>query len=166
MHKKIEIKVISFYEFISLNHIEQLKFKLYDFLKIKEAKGTILLAKEGINGTISIKKIHSLEFKNFINEILKKNIFFKTQNHSEHVFLRLKVKIKKEIIKMGEKNICPNKNRGLHVHPDEWDDLIKDKNTMLIDTRNNYESKIGTFKGSILVNSSNFTEFPKWVKKK
>ncbi|MAZ46903.1 MAG: hypothetical protein CMM98_04930 [Rickettsiales bacterium] len=165
MHKKIEIKVISFYEFISLNHIEQLKFKLYDFLKIKEAKGTILLAKEGINGTISIKKIHSLEFKNFINEILKKNIFFKTQNHSEHVFLRLKVKIKKEIIKMGEKNICPNKNRGLHVHPDEWDDLIKDKNTMLIDTRNNYESKIGTFKGSILVNSSNFTEFPKWVKK-
>ena len=66
---------------------------------------------------------------------------------------------------MGEKNICPNKNRCLHVHPDEWDDLIKDKNTMLIDTRNNYESKIGTFKGSILVNSSNFTEFPKWVKK-
>jgi len=66
---------------------------------------------------------------------------------------------------MGQKNISPNKNSGLRVGPDEWDKLITDKNTVLIDTRNNYESKIGTFKGSILVNSSNFTEFPKWVKK-
>ena len=66
---------------------------------------------------------------------------------------------------MGKRNIYTNENTGLHVDPDEWDKLISDKNTILIDTRNNYESKIGTFKGSMLVNSSNFTEFPKWVKK-
>ena len=66
---------------------------------------------------------------------------------------------------MGEKNIHPNVKTGHYVVPDEWDKLIADKNTVLIDTRNNYESKIGTFKGSILVNSSNFTEFPEWVKK-
>ena len=123
------------------------------------------MAKEGLNGTISIKKNYSLEFKNFINKILKKKIFFKTHNYSEHVFLRLKIKIKSEIIKMGKKNIQPYKKTGHHIVPDEWDKLIADKNTVLVDTRNNYESKIGTFKGSILVNSANFREFPEWVKK-
>ena len=165
MHKKTEYKVISFYEFINLTKIEQLKYEIHDFLKKKKAKGTILLAREGLNGTISIKKYHCLEFKNFVNKVLNKKVFFKTQNHFEHVFLRLKVKIKPEIIRMGQKNIHPNLNTGLHVDSDEWDKLITDKQTILIDTRNNYESKIGTFKGSILVNSSNFTEFPKWVKK-
>ena len=165
MHKKTEYKVISFYEFINLNKIEQLKFEFSDFLKKKKAKGTILIATEGINGTISIKKDHSLKFKNFVNKILNKKVFFKVQNHFEHVFLRLKIKIKPEIIRMGKKNIHPNLNTGLHVNSGEWDRLITDKNTILIDTRNKYESKIGTFKGSILVNSSNFTEFPKWVKK-
>ena len=165
MHKKTEYKVISFYEFINLNKIEQLKFELNDFLKRKKAKGTILIATEGVNGTISIKKAHSLEFKNFVNKLLNKKVFFKVQNHFEHVFLRLKIKIKPEIIRMGKKNVHPNLNTGLHVNSGEWERLITDKNTILIDTRNKYESKIGTFKGSILVNSSNFTEFPKWVKK-
>ena len=165
MHKKTDYKVISFYEFINLRKIDQLKFELHDFLKKKKAKGTIIIAREGVNGTISIKKTHSLEFKNFVNKILNKNVFFKIQNHFEHVFLRLKVKIKSEIIRMGQKNIHSNLNTGLHVDSDEWDKLLTDKNIVLIDTRNNYESKIGTFKGSILVNSSNFTEFPKWVKK-
>ena len=96
---------------------------------------------------------------------MNKKIFFKVQNHFEHVFLRLKIKIKPEIIRMGQKNIHPNLNTGVHLESDEWDRLITDKKTILIDTRNKYESKIGTFKGSILVNSSNFTEFPKWVKK-
>ena len=165
MHKKEEFKIISFYEFINLKEIEQLKSELLYFLKKKKAKGTILLAKEGLNGSISIKKTHELEFKNFVNKILNKKIFFKTQNFFEHVFLRLKVKIKSEIIKMGKKNIYSYEKTGLYVEPDDWDKLVADKTTLLIDTRNNYESKIGTFKGSMLVNSSNFTEFPKWVKK-
>ncbi len=164
MHNK-EFKVISFYEFINLTQIEQLKFKLYDFLKKKRAKGTILLAKEGLNGSISINSTYSLEFKNFIDNVLNKKIFFKTQNHSDHAFLRLKIKIKSEIIRMGQRNINSIENTGSHVEPNEWDKLISDQNTVLIDTRNYYESKIGTFKGSILVNTSNFTEFPKWVKK-
>ena len=165
MHNKRDYNVISFYEFINLSKIEQLKFKLHDFLKKRSAKGTILLAKEGLNGTISIRENHALEFKDFINKVLKKRLFFKIQNHFEHVFLRLKIKVKSEIIRMGQKNIYPNINRGHYVNSDKWDELIADKNTLLIDTRNNYESKIGTFKGSILVNSSNFAEFPKWVRK-
>ena len=165
MHKKPEFKVISFYEFINLNKIEQLKSELLHFLEKRKAKGTILIAKEGLNGSISIRKIYSLEFRKLINKILKKKIFFKTHDYYKHVFLRLKIKIKSEIIRMGKGNIYTNENTGLHVDPNEWDELISDKNTVLIDTRNNYESKIGTFKGSMLVNSSNFTEFPNWVKK-
>ena len=99
MHKKTEYKVISFYEFINLTKIEQLKNEIHDFLKKKKAKGTILLAREGLNGTISIKKNHSLEFKEFVNKILNKKAFFKTQNYFEHVFLRLKVKIKSDCFK-------------------------------------------------------------------
>ena len=68
MHNKRDYKIISFYEFINLNKIEQLKFKLHDFLKKRSAKGTILLAKEGLNGTISIRENHALEFKDFINQ--------------------------------------------------------------------------------------------------
>ena len=87
MHNKTKFNIISFYEFINLTEIEQLKSELIYFLKKRNSKGTILLAKEGLNGTISIKKNYSLEFKNFINKILKKKIFFKTHNYSEHVFL-------------------------------------------------------------------------------
>ena len=145
MHNKTDFKVISFYEFINLTKIEQLKSELLHFLKKRNAKGTILLANEGLNGTVSIKKIYNLEFKNFVDKIVNKKIFFKTHNYSKHVFLRLKVKIKSEIITMGEKNIFPNENRGFHIGPNQWDKLIEDKNTLLIDTRNTYESKIGTF---------------------
>ena len=65
---------------------------------------------------------------------------------------------------MGQKNIFPQDKTGNYVNPDEWDDLVSNKNVILLDTRNDYESKIGTFKGSTCVNSLNFTEFPRWVK--
>jgi|TARA_B100000287_G_scaffold151228_1_gene143047 UPF0176 protein len=158
-------KIISFYEFIKLNNLEQQKSKLFNFLRKKNSKGTILIANEGINGTISVSKDNYKEIVKFINKLLKKEIDFKIQSHSEHAFLRLKIKIKNEIIKLGKKNIFPQKITGNRITPSEWDKLISKKNVVLIDTRNIYESRIGTFKGSILVNSSNFTEFPKWVKK-
>jgi|TARA_B100000287_G_scaffold342028_1_gene328649 UPF0176 protein len=162
MHKKI--KIISFYEFIRLNNLEQLKIKLYKFLRKKSSRGTILLAREGINGSISIKNEYREDFTSFINNLLQKKLTYKIQSHSNHVFIRLKVKIKKEIIKMGQKNIFPQDKTGNYVNPDEWDDLVSNKNVILLDTRNDYESKIGTFKGSTCVNSFNFTEFPRWVK--
>ncbi len=162
MHRKI--KVISFYEFIRLDNLEQLKIKLYEFLRKKSSRGTILLAKEGINGTISVKSEEKQNFISFLNNLLQKKLNYKIQSHSNHVFIKLKVKIKKEIVKLGQKNIFPQQITGSYVNPDRWDDLISSKNVILLDTRNDYESKIGTFKGSTRVNSSNFTEFPSWVK--
>ncbi len=165
MHDKKKFKVISFYEFIYIDNIEQLKIKLYEFLKNNHTKGTVLLASEGINATLSCEEKYHFKVLEFIKKTLKKKINYKIHNYYEHAFLRLKVKIKKEIIKLNQKNISPKKLTGIYVNPEKWDQLIKDKNVITIDTRNYYESEIGTFKGSLQVNSLNFTQFPSWVKK-
>ena len=164
MHKKNEFEIISFYEFINLNNLEQLKFIFFKFLKKKNFKGTIIIANEGINGTISCDLGKVSELSGFIEKVIKKKIKFKVHYHSSHPFLRLKIKIKKEIIKMGEKDIFPPKNNRNYVSPSEWDKLINDPNVINIDTRNDYESEIGTFKNSLLTNMKNFTEFPQWFK--
>ena len=100
-----------------------------------------------------------------MNKIIEKQINVKIVNHSSHPFLRLKIKIKKEIIRMGEKDINPLENTGTYISPSKWDEFISDPSVINIDTRNIYESEIGTFKNSILTNTKNFTEFPNWIKK-
>ncbi len=165
MHINEKFKIISFYEFINLNKLDQLKLEILSFLKKKTFKGTILLANEGINGTISCEKTDYKIFIRFIENLLKKKVGFKINDSNTHAFLRLKVKIKKEIIKLEQKNISPLLVTGKYVHPDKWDDLISKKDVVTIDTRNFYESNIGTFAGSILVNSKNFRDFSSWVKK-
>ena len=79
------------------------------------------------------------------------------------VFKKLKIKIKKEIVTMGINGINPSKDNGTYINSDEWNKLIKNQNTIVIDTRNHYEVSIGTFKNSINPNTRNFSEFPKWV---
>ncbi len=156
-------KIVSFYEFINLKHLEQLKLKLFMFFKNYNFKGSVLLANEGVNATLSLKAEHLEKFEKFLTETFNKKIILKVHDHESHVFLRLKIKIKSEIIRLGKKDVSPRINAGNYVQPEEWDQLIKEKDVLLVDTRNNYESKIGSFKGSLQVNSSNFTEFPKWV---
>ena len=79
------------------------------------------------------------------------------------VFKKLKIKIKKEIVTMGVSEINPSKNNGTYIDSDDWNKLIKNQNTIVIDTRNHYEISIGTFQNSINPNTRNFSEFPKWV---
>ena len=165
MHKINSFEIISFYEFINLKNPEQLKFNFFKFLRKRNFRGTIILAKEGLNGTISCTKGKAKDFLGFLEEIIKKKIQVKIHTYSSHPFLRLKIKIKKEIIRMGEKGISPVKNTGFYINPDEWDRFTSDPNVIKIDTRNNYESEIGTFKNSLLTNTKNFTQFPDWFKK-
>ena len=164
MHTKEQFKIISFYEFINLNELDQLKLEILSFLKQRSIKGTILLANEGINGMLSCKKSDYKTLIEFIENLLNKNISFKINDSNAHAFLRLKVKIKKEIIKLEQKNISPLLKTGEYVHPDKWDELISKKDVVIIDTRNFYESDIGTFYGSVLVNSKNFRDFSSWVR--
>ena len=80
-------------------------------------------------------------------------------------FIRLQIKIKEEIVSMGLKNIDPIKQAGTYVKPENWNELLEDRDTILIDTRNNYECSIGSFNSSINPNIKNFKQFPKWVNK-
>ena len=93
------------------------------------------------------------------------NIDIKYSSSHVNPFVRLKIKLKKEIVTIGDESINPNEFVGDYVEPKDWNNLIQDKDTILIDTRNNYEYSIGTFKNSINPNTVKFREFPEWVEK-
>ena len=118
-----------------------------------------------MNGTISCENDNVNKLISFLREILKKEIKLKIHFHSSHPFLRLKIKIKKEIVKLGKANVKPDKTTGTFVKPSDWDKLLENPDVIKLDTRNFYESEIGTFENSVLTNTRNFTEFPKWIKK-
>ena len=137
--------------------------------KFKELSiyGTILVGKEGLNGTIAAKnKKNLLDGLAFLKQIDGfKDLDIKYSIAEKNPFVRLKVKLKKEIVTIGDEGIDPTHLVGEYLEPNEWNRLIEDKDTILIDTRNNYEYSIGTFKNSINPRTSKFREFPKWLKK-
>ena len=164
MHKKKFI-VSSFYKFVYLRNPGIIKSKLLTDLKKFNIKGTFIIGKEGINASFSVSAEQFEKVKNLINALITKEIKFKNQFDNKHSFLRLKIKEKKEIVSLGQRNVCPEKLTGTFVDPDSWDKLISDPNSIIIDTRNVYESEIGTFKSSVKTKTANFREFPIWFKK-
>ena len=161
---------IAFYQFVRLENIEQLQAFILKFCQKNNIKGTILLASEGINGTISGQKNNIHEFLKFIktDSFLKgnfKNLEHKESWASKNPFYRMKVRLKKEIVALGVEGISPTKKVGKYVNPEDWNALINDPNTIVIDTRNNYEVDIGTFKNSINPQTETFRELPSFVEK-
>lgn len=129
-------------------------------------KGTLLLAAEGLNGTVAGTKSGIAALIAFIEAIpalREQNIELKYSTASQMPFNRMKVRLKKEIVTMGVDGIDPLQSVGTYVQPQEWNALIDDENTILIDTRNDYEYAIGTFKGAIDPKTKTFREFPQWV---
>ena len=159
-------KVLSFYNFLEIDSPRNVQLLLADFFNNTSIKGTILVAKEGVNGTIS--GINS-EIKNFSDLCFKNNLLSKEMlKFSECDFLpfhRLKIKLKDEIVTIGNHEINVQSHNGEHVNPKDWNNLITQEDILLLDTRNVYETHIGTFKNSISPKTTNFREFPKWVKK-
>ena len=153
------------YKFKKILNIKKNRKILQDFFLIKNIRGTIIISKEGINGTISgskknldlaIRKIKkSFKFNNFDSQNLSKSKF--------HPFHRGKVKIKNEVVPMGIK-ISKRKLKN-HIDPNKWNKLINDKNTFLIDVRKPFEYKVGTFKNAKNPKINNFRDFPKYLKK-
>ena len=144
--------------------IEKLKFEIEIICKNFDTKGTILIAPEGINGTIEGSKINIDKFINY----LKTDIRFidlapKFSYSSKDSFHRMKVRLKKEIVTIGDTNVNPNKKIGKYIDPLNWNSILSDPDTIIIDTRNEYEVSIGSFKGSINPKTKSFREFPKWV---
>ena len=135
-------------------------------LKNLQILGTIIIGHEGINGTVSGSETNINKALKFLKSDSRfSDLDIKTSFSNKAPFLRLKVKIKKEIVTMGIDNIKPTTQAGKYLSHDQWNSLLNDEDTILIDTRNDYEYSIGTFKNSINPKTSNFKEFPKWVEK-
>lgn len=153
------------YKFVELNDFEQLREPLYNALIENEVKGTLLLAREGINGTIcgtreGIDAV--LDYLRQDNRLA--DIDHKESPSDEQAFYRTKVKLKKEIVTMGVDWVDPKNTVGTYVEPEDWNDLINDPEVLLIDTRNEYEYAVGTFDGAVNPKTDTFREFPDYVR--
>lgn len=128
-------------------------------------KGTLLLAHEGINGTVAGARENIDALLKFIRaKDIFKNLEHKESFTDEMPFYRMKVRLKKEIVTMGVENIDPNEIVGTYVESKDWNALISDPDTIVIDTRNDYEVAIGTFEGAVDPQTKTFREFPDWVR--
>lgn len=160
-----QMVVVAFYKFVLLPDYKEKRPPLLSFCQAHNIKGTILLAKEGINSTIagtrenidaviaylrSDERLQDLEVKESLAEI--------------NPFKRLKVKLKKEIVTLGVPEVDPNLHVGNYVPPQQWNQLITEPDVILIDTRNEYEVEIGTFRGAKNPHTQTFREFPSYVK--
>ena len=157
--------IITFYQFKKITNIIKFHAALKDMCKFNKIRGTIILAEEGINGTVAGT---SNEIKLLESFLIKKgfeNLQPKYSYHKYMPFFRLKVRMKKEIVTLRSNQTDPQNIKGNHINPQDWDGLIKNDKTVLIDVRNNFEYKVGTFKGSINPNTENFTEFKKFINK-
>ena len=157
------------YHFVSIPYFEKLREPLLNFCVAKGIKGTILLADEGINGTVAGPEKSILELLDYLktDPLFESN--FKDLGHKEswsdkHPFYRMKVKLKKEIVTLGVPGVSPAKIVGTYVKPQNWNAIISDPEVVLIDTRNDYEYAIGSFKNAINPKTNTFREFPEYVK--
>jgi UPF0176 protein len=157
-------KVAAFYAFTELLNLEDLHRAFTHFLKKEDIKGTVLLAHEGINGTVAGTEDGIDRFKNFLQlNNLYQSQNFKTSTCAEDPFPRLKIKLKDEIVSIGNELVDPAKIVGEYVQPEDWNSLISQEDVLVLDTRNTYEFSIGTFKKSIQPETTNFREFPDWL---
>jgi UPF0176 protein len=160
-----QIVVCALYKFVTLENYQALRQPIHDVMEKNHVRGTLLLANEGINGTIagsrhaidtvitwlkSDPRLAELECKESITGVMP--------------FNRTKVKLKKEIVTMGIEGIDPKQVVGTYVNAQDWNSLIDDPEVLVIDTRNDYEFQVGTFKNAINPNTQSFREFPQYVK--
>ncbi|VAW51773.1 Rhodanese domain protein UPF0176 [hydrothermal vent metagenome] len=161
-----KIVVSALYHFATLEDYQTLRQPLYHFMVENNIRGTLLLAQEGINGTVagsqaSITKLHA-----WLREDERlKNLRTKESYDDGMPFYRTRVKLKKEIVTMGVQGIDPNHIVGTYIKPEDWNDLISDPDVLLVDTRNSYEVAIGTFKNALDPKIETFRQFPDYVKK-
>ncbi len=160
------IVVAALYKFADLPDFVELREKLLELSKNADIRGSLLLAKEGINGTVAGSREAIDALKNFLmNDGRFVGIEYKESFADKNPFPRLKVKLKKEIVTLGRPEANPNEAVGTYVSPKEWNELIKDEGVKVIDVRNRYEVALGTFRNAIDPMTDSFREFPDFVTK-
>jgi UPF0176 protein len=157
--------VCALYKFTSLENFQEMRQPLLNFMQVNGIKGTLLLAEEGINGTVSGTREGIDALLAWLNEDPRiVSISYKESLDESQPFHRTKVKLKKEIVTMGVEGIDPLRTVGTYVKPAQWNALISDPQVTVIDTRNDYEIEIGSFKNAINPKTDSFREFPQYVK--
>ncbi len=157
-------RVAALYKFARLDDFETLRAPLAAFCCDHGIKGTLLLAHEGINGTVAGSEEAIPVLIDHLQAIEGlAGLEVKYSSAAQMPFHRMKVRLKREIVTMGVENIDPTNSVGTYVAPSEWNALISDADTIVIDTRNDYEVALGTFAGAVDPATSSFREFPAWV---
>lgn len=157
--------VCALYKFVTLENYKEMRQPLLNTMEANGIKGTLLLAVEGINGTVSGTREGIDALLAYLNQDPRINpISFKESLDENQPFYRTKVKLKKEIVTLGVEGIDPLKTVGTYVKPADWNALISDPDVTVVDTRNDYEIEIGTFERAINPKTESFREFPEYVK--
>ena len=158
--------VAALYKFADLPDFEEIIPPLKALCDLHKVKGTLLLASEGINGTIAGTREGIDAVLSYLRSDERlKDLQHKESFASEHPFYRMKVRPKKEIVTLGVPGVNPGKKVGTYVKPEAWNELISDPEVVVIDTRNDYEYGIGTFRGAMNPNTETFRQFPDFVTK-
>lgn len=159
------LKVAALYRFASLPNPRNLQEPIAEFCMARGIRGTLLLAHEGINGTVAGSPQAIDELMDYLNRIEPlTGIEIKFSTASEMPFHRMKVRLKREIVTMGVEDLDPVGDAGTYVEAREWNELIADPETIVVDTRNDYEIALGTFQRAIDPKTESFRQFPDWAK--
>lgn len=160
------MKVVSFYRFLDVSNPDSIRKALQARCEEQGLLGTILVAKEGFNGTLagSAKAINRV-FDWLCDELaIKAPLDARWTEAEQAPFRRMRVRKKKEIVALGRPDILPHRRSGKHLSPEEWNALLDRPETLLIDTRNHYEVEIGTFRGALDPGTDSFRQFPAFAK--
>jgi UPF0176 protein len=155
----------AFYKFVELHDFKQLKGPLLAYCEARQIKGSVLLAEEGVNGTIagepeSVRAVLAyLRRDARLTDLVHKESFA-----DEMPFYRMKVRLKREIVTLGVPGVSPTKMAGTYLKPEEWNKLLDDPTVVFVDVRNDYEVSLGTFKGALDPKTKSFSELPAWVR--
>lgn len=156
--------VAALYKFVLLPDFASKQQALFDFCEARQVKGTLLLAEEGINGTIAGPEQGVRDVLDYLRQDPRLAGLEHKESWAEVMpFYRMKVKLKREIVTMGVPTVDAAKMAGRYVKPQDWNALISDPDVVVVDVRNDYEVSIGTFAHAVNPHTTTFTEFPKWV---
>ena len=165
MNEVHHIKVAALYRFVAFAEPAALQPLILAECNARGIKGTILLAPEGINGTVAGEPAAIDQLVAYLRALHGcADLDVKYSHANEMPFYRMKVRVKKEIVTLGVDGIDPKREVGTYVQPEDWNALIADPDTVVIDTRNDYEVAIGTFEGAIDPKTKSFSEFPEWFR--
>lgn len=166
MSNSSQFLTAALYKFVQLDDFVEMQPPLIAVCERNQVKGTLLLAQEGINGTIAGPRDGVRAVLEFIRQDSRlADLVHKEAWASKEPFYRLKVRLKKEIVTLGIPGVSPIKTVGTYVKPSDWNQLIQDPDVVLIDTRNDYEVAIGTFAGAIDPKVKAFSQLPDWIAK-